>query len=190
MLEDKNTLVVGAMHYYLAPAGTPAPTTYEELVKPKSPWEELGHTGRETPLSITREGGEATVLGTAQNASLRTITKRSTQSLELTLHQFDEATYRFFMGENIIKDGAMSYASDTPEPVETALLGVAYDGSSVLGIHAYRCETTANGDFSFNDPENLSGVPVKFTALGHEGKPSSFGLTPIMTKPASGTSGK
>jgi hypothetical protein len=68
-LNDNATLVIGSGNYLTAPVGTDIPA---DLLVPTSPWEAVGHTSLEDIFSISSEGGEATVIGSLQNKSLRT----------------------------------------------------------------------------------------------------------------------
>lgn len=184
VLKDEATLVVTEARFYKAAVGTEPPGDLTKM-DAATAWTEIGHTSPSDPLSITTEGGDVEVLASLQNKKLRTLTKDITQSLELTLYQFDKETLKFFLGENAVVNGKFMYRANNIQPVSCALLCVVQDGTNVFGVHAYKTEASANGDFSAEDSENLTGLPVKFTALGHNDKPATFGMTPLeVTTPA------
>ena len=64
-LNDDATLVIGSGNYLIAEVGTAIPA---DLTNPATPWDNIGHTSLEDIMSISSDGGDATVLGTLQTA--------------------------------------------------------------------------------------------------------------------------
>lgn len=185
-LNDDATLIVNKMRFYLADIGTTAPLMSALAANPATAladWTEIGHTSLENLPEIEIEGGEATTKGSMQNPALRNSYTERIVSLALNLLQFDADTLKLFWGDNTTKTGEWYYAQTKPKPVQKAILAIAEDGENLWGVHAAKGDFMANGSFSLESLEDFAELPVKFSALQHEGAPGYFAMTGVYKKP-------
>ncbi|MCS0601101.1 hypothetical protein NX794_07630 [Streptomyces sp. LP11] len=183
-LNDAATLVIGSGNYLTAATGTEIPA---DLLAPLSPWEAVGHTSLEDILSITSEGGEATTIGSLQNKSLRTKYSARTETLALTLQQFDVAGLKLYYGSNapVLPDGTVGVPTD-PVPTTCAFLAVFVDGENVFAIYAPKAEIYRSDDLSFGDTESLAGLPLGVKPMAYGSNNWTYAITPLGTVPAEG----
>jgi hypothetical protein len=176
-LNDLATLVVGSGNYLTAPAGTPIPT---DLLAPTSPWTNVGHTSLEDVFAISSEGGEATVIGTLQNKSLRTKYSARTETMAVTLQQFDVAGLKLFYGSNapILPDGSVGVPTD-PTPTVAAFLAVFVDGENVFAFYAPKAEIYRADDLSLSDTESLAGLPIGVKPMAYGSNNWTYAVTPL-----------
>lgn len=177
-LNDDATLVIGAGNYFLAPTGTAAPT---DLTAVATPWENIGHTSIEDILGFSSDGGEATVLGTLQNASLRTSYSKRTESWTITLQQFDEDSLKLYFGSNATLDanGDWLAVPGSPSPTVMAFLAVYVDGNHIFALYAPKAEILRGDDIDFADTESLAGLPLKVTPVQLGTNPGPYFVTPL-----------
>ena len=186
-LNDKATLVIGAGNYFTAE--TPGEAEPTDLTAVSDPWENLGHTSIEDILSFESEGGESTVLGTLQNPSLRTTRSNSTDTLKITLQQFDKDSLKLFFGNNSGAGGPVSatggakwlQVKSKPRATECAFLAVYIDGENVFAIHIPRCEIIKGDNLEFGDTESLAGLPLNITPLQYGQNDWTYQITPLGT---------
>ncbi|QAX95467.1 major tail protein [Streptomyces phage BartholomewSD] len=183
-LNDAATLVIGSGNYLTAPVGTDIPT---DLLVPVSPWEAVGHTSLEDIFSIASEGGEATVIGSLQNKSLRTKYSARTETMAFTLQQFDVKGLRLYYGSNapILPDGSVGVPAD-PVPTTAAFLAVFVDGENVFAFYAPKAEIYRNDDLSFGDTESLAGLPLGVKPMTYGANSWTYAITPLGTVSATG----
>ncbi|MEU6056984.1 hypothetical protein [Streptomyces sp. NPDC047097] len=176
-LNDAATLVIGSGNYLTAPTGTAMP---DDLLTPLSPWDPVGHTSLEEIFSITSEGGEATVIGSLQNKSLRTKYSARTEKLAFTLQQFDLAGLKLYYGSNAptLPDGSVGVPND-PIPTACAFLAVFVDGESHFAFYAPRAEIYRSDDLSFGDTESLAGLPLGVTPMPYGQNQWAYAITPL-----------
>lgn len=185
-LNDNATLAVGTGHFYTCPyiVGTPTapPANVAALKAPAAPWAEIGHTSLEDILSISSEGGDATVLGTLQNKALRTAYSARTESLAITLQQFDSAALKLYYGSNfdVISTGsAFSGVPSTPTPTTLSFLAVFQDGVNVFAFYAPKAEIYRGDDLEVSDTESLVGLPLSIKPLIHGSNTWAYAVTPL-----------
>ncbi|MDH6462057.1 hypothetical protein M2302_002232 [Micromonospora sp. A200] len=178
-VNDNATLVIGSGNYLTAPVGTAIPA---DLLAPTTPWDNVGHTSLEEILSISSEGGEATTIGTLQNKSLRTKYSARTETIAITLQQFDEKGLKLYYGSNaeVLPDGMVGVPSD-PEPTEAAFLAIFVDGENHFAIYAPRAEIYRADDLSLADTESLAGLPIGVKPLAHGTNKWTYAITPLGT---------
>jgi hypothetical protein len=183
-LNDNATLVIGSGNYLTAPVGTDIP---EDLLVPTSPWEAVGHTSLEDIFSISSEGGEATVIGTLQNKSLRTKYSARTETMALTLQQFDVAGLKLYYGSNapILPDGSVGVPAD-PTPTVAAFLAVFVDGENHFAFYAPKAEIYRADDVSFGDTESLAGQPRGVKPMTNGTNTWTYSITPLGASVATG----
>ncbi|MEU9605458.1 hypothetical protein [Streptomyces sp. NPDC048057] len=183
-LNDNATLVIGSGNYLTAPVGTDIPT---DLLVPVSPWETVGHTSLEEIFAIASEGGEATVIGSLQNKSLRTKYSTRTETMSFTLQQFDVKGLKLYYGANapILADGSVGVPAD-PVPTSAAFLAVFLDGENVFGFYAPKAEIYRSDDLSFGDTESLAGLPIGVKPMTYGANSWTYAITPLGTVAATG----
>jgi len=184
---DNATLVIGAGNYFTAPVGTALPV---DLLVPGVAWDNVGNTSLEDILAISSEGGEATVLGTLQNKSLRTKYSPRTETLAFTVQQFDAASLRLYYGSNapLNADGTIGVPSE-PVPTQCAFLVVFVDGDNHFAFYAPKAEVYRNDDLSISDTESLAGLPLGVTPLQYNDNTYTYAVTPLVAEATGATSG-
>ncbi|APC43257.1 hypothetical protein Joe_17 [Streptomyces phage Joe] len=184
-LNDDATLVIGSGNYLTAPVGTDIPS---DLLSPNTPWANVGHTSLEDIFSISSEGGEATVIGSLQNKSLRTKYSARTETMTFTLQQFDEAGLKLYYGANapILPDGSVGVPTD-PEPTVAAFLAIFVDGDNHFAFYAPKAEIYRADDLSLADTESLAGLPLGVKPMANGTNTWTYSVTPLGGNvPASG----
>ncbi|MFF8845500.1 hypothetical protein ACF08N_22700 [Streptomyces sp. NPDC015127] len=176
-LNDNATLVIGSGNYLTAPTGTDIPA---DLLTPVSPWEAVGHTSLEDIFSIASEGGEATVIGSLQNKSLRTKYSARTEQMNFTLQQFDVKGLKLYYGSNAptLADGSVGVPAD-PVPTTCAFLAVFVDGENHFAFYAPKAEIYRADDVSFGDTESLAGLPIGVKPMAYGANSWTYSITPL-----------
>lgn len=176
-LNDNATLVIGAGNYFTADVGTEVP---ENLLSPGATWENVGHTSLEDIMSITSEGGEATVIGTLQNKSLRTKYSDRTETMAVILQQFDTAGLKLFYGSNapVLANGMVGVPND-PKPTVCAFLAVFVDGDNHFAFWAPRVEIYRGDDLALGDTESLAGMPLAIKPMQYQTNDYTYAVTPL-----------
>lgn len=166
-LDDRAVVVPGAGHVYVAPVGTPAPTTMDI---PESPWRDLGHTSIEDGLTITHDGGDSDVLGTWQNAALRE--RRDPVVFAITLHllQISNDTLSLYFGGGDASTAGVFSVNLIPQPQEMAVFIRIEDGNQHWPIYIPKTSIGSDDDVEV-DVEELLAFPIRMTILGITGKP-------------------
>lgn len=185
MLNDAATLVIGSGNYLTAPTGTPIPP---DLLTPVSPWENVGHTSLDDIFGISSDGGDATTIGTLQNKSLRTKYAARTETMAVTLQQFDVAGLKLYYGSNapILSDGSVGVPSD-PTPTTCAFLAVFVDGEAHFAFYAPKAEIYRADDLSISDTESLAGLPIGIKPLAYGSNDWTYAVTPLGGAPTVAT---
>lgn len=177
MQNDAATLVINSGNYLTAPEGTAMPA---DLLVPTAPWEAVGHTSLEDIFGITSEGGEATIIGTLQNKSLRTKYSARSETMTFTLQQFDTEGLKLYYGANAptLADGTIGVPSN-PVPTICSFLAVFVDGDNVFAFYAPKAEVYRADDVALSDTESLAGLPlgVKPMILGTNNW--TYAVTPL-----------
>lgn len=178
-INDDATLVIGAGNYFTAPVDTPLPT---DLSAPDAIWENVGHTSLEDIFSISSDGGEATVIGTLQNKSLRTSYSTRTETMTFTLQQFDEDSLRLYYGANatIGTNGELQVPAN-PKPTVAAFLVIFIDGDNVFAFYAPKAEIYRADDLAISDTESLAGLPIGVKPLVSGSNTYTYAVTPLGT---------
>ncbi len=164
MLDDSAVVIPGEGHLYLDLTGTA--TRPADPFDPGAGFEEVGHTSRETPLTIGQEGGERTTHGSWQNAALRESISPVTHQFQFSLLQWDELAYQLYYGSGGSMDGEYyGVAKGTPVPTEGSMYIRVDDGAEFADFWLPRVSILRSDNVEL-DPENLSGFPVQATVLG------------------------
>ena len=176
-VNDAATLVIGSGNYFTAPVNTPIPVDLKTVA---TPWESVGHTSLEDILSISSEGGEATVIGTLQNKSLRTSYSSRTETMAVILQQFDKAGLKLYYGSNApeLPDGTIGVPVN-PVPTTAAFLAVFIDGDNVFAFYAPKAELYRGDDLSLADTESLAGLPIGVKPMQYSTNEYTYAVTPL-----------
>lgn len=176
-LNDDATLVIGSGNYFTAPVGTALPA---DLLAPGVTWENIGHTSLEDIFSITSEGGEATVIGTLQNNSLRTKYSARSETMAVVLQQFDKAGLKLYYGSNAVEnvDGTLG-VPENPIPTSVAFLAIFVDGDNVFAFYAPKAEVYRSDDLSLADTESLAGLPLGVKPMKYQTNTWTYAVTPL-----------
>ncbi|GGN40160.1 hypothetical protein FHR83_007105 [Actinoplanes campanulatus] len=177
MLNDAATLVIGSGNYFTAPTGTTLPAM---LTAVTTPWENVGHTSLEDIFSVTSEGGEATTVGTLQAKALRTTYSTRTETIAITLQQFDKPALKLYYGSNSVElPNGLIGVPESPVPTTCAFLAVFIDGENVFAIYAPKAEIYRNDDLAASDTESLAGLPLGVKPLAHSTNEWTYAVTPL-----------
>lgn len=183
-LDETATLVVGSGNYFTNDVGTALPADLLDpnggIVDPAPKWENVGHTSLEDIFSVTSEGGEATVIGTLQNSSLRTKYSARTETIAITLQQFDKASLKLFYGSNAVEnaDGTIG-VPENPTPTTKAFLAIFVDGENHFAFYAPKAEIYRADDLSISDTESLAGLPIGVKPLKNGTNTWTYAVTPL-----------
>lgn len=176
-LNDAATLVIGAGNYFTAVTGTTLPV---DLLAPAVAWENVGHTSIADILSISSAGGDATVLATLQNKTLRTKYSARSETLAFTIQQFDEDSLKLYYGSNAptLPDGTIGVPTN-PVPTTCAFLAIFIDGANVFAFYAPKAEIYRGDDLSIADTESLAGMPLGVKPLQLGSNTYTYAVTPL-----------
>lgn len=175
-LNDAATLAVDSGNYFTAPTGTAIPANVKTVA---TPWENIGHTSLEDILAFESEGGEATVIGTLQNRSLRTRRSNRSETLRINLQQFDTPALKLYYGSNAtVVNGAVT-APAQPVPTTCAFLAVFLDGANAFGLYVPKCEILRGDDVELSDTEGLVSLPLGITPLQNGVNNWLYSITPL-----------
>lgn len=183
-LDDNAVMVPGKGYFYVAPLGTTMPTGST----PADPWINVGHTSRDEPLTISREGGDRTTLGSWQNEALRERVEPVSYRLAFRCLQYDSLALSLFYGGGSVDATTNRFqVPKTPTPQEYALYVVIVDGGNTWDRHFPKSGILGNDDEEF-DVEQLAGMPVSATILGDSSLEHLFTLAgPGIEAPATTT---
>lgn len=170
-LDSSSVIVPGEGHFYINTAGTAAPGS---SAVPGGGWTEIGHTSFDSPLTISREGGERTTLPSWQSSALRESVSKVTYSLAFGLLQHDEANLKLYYGGGSVTSGVFQVPK-TPTPQEHALFVRIVDGSDVWAQY-FSIASILGSDSEEADPENLMSMPVSATVLEDDALAYLFGI--------------
>jgi hypothetical protein len=161
-LDDDAVLIAKEGHIYVAPAGTARPSS---LTSPGAPWVESGHTSLDSPLSLSRDGGDTTTKGTWQKASLRSDVAPVTYAWAWKLLQQDELSFQLYYGGGSVDGGSGDFIVPAqPAAQEKALFIRIIDGATEW--YRYAPLVAIIGSDSVDDAtDDFEAMPVKATIL-------------------------
>lgn len=176
-LSDTATLVVGAGNFFTGAVNAALPA---DLAAPTAAWTKVGHTSLEDIFGISSEGGDATVLGTLQNTTLRTKYSARTEKMTFTVQQFDSASLKLYYGSNMTTnaDGTLGVPTN-PTPTVAAFLAVFIDGTNKFAFYCPKAEIYRADDMSLSDTESLAGLPLGVTPLQYNTNTWTYAVTPL-----------
>ena len=163
-INDGAVVIPGEGHLYLDVTGTA--TRPEDPYNPGELLEEVGHTSRESPLTIGQEGGERTTHGSWQNAALRESISPITRQFSFALLQWDDLSYQLYYGSGGTVDGDYyGVRKGNPIPTEGSMYIRVDDGNEFADFWLPRVSILGTDSVEL-DAESLSGHPVMATVLG------------------------
>jgi hypothetical protein len=166
MARDKNvTFVPGKGEYWLALSGTAYPADPDD--PGASGFVEIGHTSRESPMQVSRNGGEATTKGSWQDANMRSDVSPPTYAIAFNLLQYDTASQKLYYGANAAVVSGRVQVPKIPVPTEKALFIRIVDGARAQYRH-YKRVSIVGADSEEFDIEQLASLPIAATILGDE----------------------
>lgn len=179
---DLATFLASGGAVYAAPVGTARPLGYEALNEPTSPWKAIGHTSLENIVTLSAEGGERTTKGSLQKSNLRETVSATAQSFGVRFLEWTTETYKYYYGNNVVvdTDGGVQ-VPEKPQPISKALLIVLKDGDSLVAWYSAKTSAYRDSDIEVANTEDLSEIPVKFTALTADDSASAFTAVPKLT---------
>lgn len=156
---------------YHAPVGTAFPS-HDKLdpasMKANTDWESLGYTSKETPVTITSEGGEITALDTSEEDSLLAIASNQKFVLTLVALNFDVETMSLAYNGSYDED-ALEYSVPTSSQPLTRRLLIVIENH--VGRHialGALCAISA-GEQPTLSFESFSSIGLKANVLGEDG---------------------
>ena len=164
-LDDTAVYIPAAGHVYFAPVGTAKPAS---LTAPEWPWDEVGHTSRDDGLTITKDGGDVNVLGSWQNANLRSQTEPVVYALTLHLLQVSNTTLAMYFGGGDTSDPDVFGVNINPSPQEYAAFVRIVDGDNEAPLYIPKVSVISDDDVSV-DVANFLSFPIRMTVLGVTG---------------------
>lgn len=176
-LNDNAVLAINSGNYFTAPVDTPLP---DDLTAPEVDWTNVGHTSLEEILSFDVEGGEKTILGTLQNKQLRTRTSPKTQTINITLRQFDEDSLKLYHGSNaeVLANGLVTSPTE-PVPTSAAFLAVYVDADNIFALYIPKAEILGSDSMVAEDTESFAGLPLGVTPLVSGSNKWAYAVTPL-----------
>jgi hypothetical protein len=178
---DNATLVIGTGNYFIAPYNAVTPQALPaDLTTIPSPWEAIGHTSLDEVISFTSEGGEATTVGTLQNKQLRTTYTTRTETINITLQQWDESGLKLYYGSNAtVGTNGEIQVPINPTPTTVSFLAVFIDGENQFAVYAPKVEIFRADDIAVADTESLAGLPLSVKPLIHSTNEWAYAVTPV-----------
>lgn len=178
-LNDNATLVIGTGNFLTAPEGTPLPA---DLLVPGVAWGKVGHTSLQDIFNVSSSGGDATVVGSLQNKTLRTKYSPRTETMKFTLQQFDKPALKLFYGANApeLPDGTIGVPAN-PVTTKAAFLAIFIDDANVFAFYAPKAQIYRADDLSLSDTESLAGLPIGVTPVLYGTNDWYYAVTPLGT---------
>ena len=182
-INNDATLVVSGGHFYTADYSSASPVALPtDLSAPGAEWTEVGHTSLDNIITMTSDGGDATVIGTLQNKTLRTTYSPRTETIGFTLEQFDVAGLKLFYGSNAtVGAGGEVQVPVDPTPTVASFLVVFKDGDNEFAFYAPKAEIYRGDDLAIGDTESLAGMPLSVKPMVHGTNKWAFAVTPLGT---------
>ena len=170
-LNDAAVVTPAVGYIYVAPVDTASPTPSQiEAFDPSTGfvgWTQLGHTSRDDLPVFGFDGGESEVRGTWQNASFKRVTTEVAQDfVTFNALQIDETILSYYYGETSPGStlGKFDVNNAATSGIDTALLIVIVDGTTVVGFHASKV-TMGREDSIELAVDEFMAVPLRASIL-------------------------
>lgn len=168
---DSATLIPAQGYVLTAPTGTARPTaaalgTFVTAGTLPATWVSLGHTDLDNILTFGTEGGDTTIKGSWQTASLREIqTSKAVDYYTVrSLQALDRAVLALYYGGGDATTSDEFALPDASAPTERASLLVLVDGVSVVGFYNSKASIRRDGAMEFAS-DDFTKIPLRFTPL-------------------------
>lgn len=177
-INDNAVLVIGAGNFFTGAVDAAEPTNPRTVSS--AVWTNVGHTSISDILSMASEGGEATNIGTLQNKTLRTKYATRTESIKVTIHQFDKASLKLYYGANAVErpNGTVGVPVN-PIPTVCAFLAVFIDAENYFTIYVPKAEIYRADDLSLPDTESLAALPLNVKCLQSGSNNWVYAISPL-----------
>jgi len=179
-LSSSEVYIANTGHYFVADLGTPKPTSLpqtgasaDELAwTPTGGYEEVGHTSQDSPLTITRDGGDRTTNGSWQAPNLEESVAPITYALGFTLIQQDFLGLSLYYGGGSVDETDGNFiAPRVPAAQQKVLL------AQIIHSSGTRCKwywlpkvSILGSDNSEAATDDFMGLPVSASILDSAGE--------------------
>lgn len=139
ILPGRGTVFVGD------PDTTPPTATALAAINPLLPpagWECIGHTSRENTVGLSKDGGDATQLGSWWDEAIDTSYDPVNWSITVNSLQVDALTLGLAFGGGTLDDVAGFYDFDNAEAQERAMLVLMVGGTKRMGVYLPKTSIT------------------------------------------------
>lgn len=179
-LNDNATIVFDAGNYFTATYSPTSPVAMPaDLLAPGASFDNIGHTSLDEVLRMASEGGDATQIGSLQNRTLRTKYSDRTDSILVTLEQFDTKSLKLYYGKNATVGANGEVQVPTKgEPTIATFLAVFADGDNVFAIYAPKAEIF-RADTIAVPQDGLAGLPLAVKPVKHGDNNWAYAITPL-----------
>lgn len=177
-LSSNEVYIANTGHYFIADAGTIKPTGLPETGAnsaaltwtPTTGWEEVGHTSQDSPLTITRDGGDRTTNGSWQAPNLEESVAPITYALGFTLIQQDQLGLTLYYGGGDLDTDGEFLVPINPAAQQHALLAQIIHSSGTRAKWYYFPKASILGsDNSEAATDDFMGLPVSASILDSTG---------------------
>ena len=130
-------------------------------------WAPIGLTSAETLPTFSSDGGDATVIDTAEVAAVRNIRGNITTKFEFTLHTFNKRVLQLTQGGNDLatleetEAELIQWSGGKPRTVNTSLLFIRADSEMTVFDYIPNAQLSANGR---GETSKGALVPIPVTA--------------------------
>lgn len=177
-LTDGAVLIPGRGSIWTGVVGTATKPTLAQLATFVSAgtvpatWTDMGHTDLDDILAFGQDGGDTTVKGSWQNASLREITTATAVDFFVvkSLQLLDNAIMALYWGGGDASTANEFALPDSPVPQEKAVTVVMVDGTTPLAFYVPKASIRRDDAFDMSD-DDFAKAPLRFTLLKHSTDP-------------------
>jgi hypothetical protein len=178
-LDDTEVLIPATGYVFLnatlgaaAPALTPSATAALDLTAATlaTGWTNMGHTSRDDNVSLGRDGGDVTTVGTWQASALRTSVAPITYTLTLNALQANNETFQLYFGGGSIAGTDYYDMPDNATAQDRALYVVFVDGTKRLPLWVPKASIIGS-DAVEADPEDFLQFNLSATFVKHATDP-------------------
>lgn len=164
-LNDSLVTIAGTGHIYLAPVGTPKPTS---LTDPDSPWTDIGHTSADDTITIARDGGDSNILGSWQNPTLRVQRDPVQFSIVMNLLETSNETLESYFGAGDKTAAGVFGVAPIVVPIERAMFVRIIDGANEFPFYIPKVSLASDDDVEA-DVDKFMHFPIRATVLSVTG---------------------
>lgn len=130
-----------------------------------SGWVELGETDLDSIITFAQDGGDSTVKGSWQNASLKQLIAPTVDSFTLNaLQVLDNDILSLYNGGGDVSVAGRFAAPDAPAPIERSVMLVMLDGATPLGFSVAKA-SIIRADAISAAADDFLKLPLRFTIL-------------------------